>query len=314
MSLFSSAAAGFSARVKKLFNPSRIKTENFVFILHQQWTFLIVIVGLIFSSSNNYLNKDAIVCADDKDTPYFRDFCFLHGGSHVHKAIQGEVSSGTQCASIAKDGDNNDLDRRTRYYIWLPFVFAIVAIVTKIPGILWKNILERNTMENLVAELDQEGANKEVALQRIANMVKGAETSLQAIVYNFGFAFCELLNLGSICVSWILLNSLLNHEFANYGFNVHTHRSFVGNPSLPELELPNNPMCQLFPTEISCSVSTGAISGGSNKENFVCLLPNNLFYQYYFLILWCWWVALVFVTCAALVYRIAQILIPQLGR
>ena len=84
MSLFSSAAAGFSARVKKLFNPSRIKTENFVFILHQQWTFLIVIVGLIFSSSNNYLNKDAIVCADDKDTPYFRDFCFLHGGAHVH--------------------------------------------------------------------------------------------------------------------------------------------------------------------------------------------------------------------------------------
>ena len=53
---------------------------------------------------------------------------------------------------MAKDGDNNDLDRRTSYYIWLPFVFAIVGIVTKIPGILWKNVLERNTMENLVAE------------------------------------------------------------------------------------------------------------------------------------------------------------------
>merc|ERR1712010_138152 len=45
-----------------------------------------------------------------------------------------------------------------------------------------------------------------------------------------------------------------------------------------------------------------------------CLLPNNVFYQYYFLIVWWWWVALIFITCLALVYRLVQILLPQFGR
>ena len=73
-------------------------------------------------------------------------------------------------------------------------------------------------------------------------------------------------------------------------------------------------MCHLFPTEVSCSVKTGGVGGNTNKENILCLLPNNVFYQYYFLIVWWWWVALIFITCLALVYRLVQILLPQFGR
>ena len=133
-------------------------------------------------------------------------------------------------------------------------------------------------------------------------------------IYNFGFAFCEVLNLVVVLVSQSILNSLFNEEYASYGVNVQSYNSFVRNPNLPELTSPANPMCHLFPTEVSCTVKTGGIGGNANKANILCLLPNNVFYQYYFLILWWWWVALIFITCLALVYRLLQILLPNFGR
>ena len=46
----------------------------------------------------------------------------------------------------------------------------------------------------------------------------------------------------------------------------------------------------------------------------LCLLSNNLFNQYYFLILWFCWVSLLTVSALALVYRLAQIFLPDVSR
>merc|ERR1712226_382018 len=208
---------------------------------------------------------------------------------------------------------DQDKVRTTHYYIWLPFILAIIATLTKLPGILWK-ILERGMMKKLVLDMDESGSKTALRFQKV--VLKGKTSSVQAMIYNFGFAFCEVLNLVVILVSQSMLNSLFNNEYASYGVNVQTFRSFVPNPSLPELTnaRPVNPMCHLFPTEVSCTVKTGGVGGNANKENILCLLPNNVFYQYYFLIVWWWWVARIFITCLALVYRLVQILLPQFGR
>jgi hypothetical protein len=292
MSALFGIAENFSDQVKKLFNPSKIQTGNFIFTLHQQWTFVFIIVGLIFASTNNYLNKDAIVCVGENDKPYQREFCFLHGGGHIPKDLQGTISSKTQCASMGEDKVKKGEDRTTSYYIWLPFILATIAIITKLPGILWKNILERKVMEKLVLDMDQDG--KKTA-KRFYKVVKGG-ASLQSAIYNFGFAACELLNLVAILISQGILNWLFNEEYATYGLDVQTYSSKLlsfeeKSKNLPGLNLtePRNPMCSLFPTDISCNVHTGSSAGGTNKDNILCLLPNNLFYQYYFLILWWWW-------------------------
>jgi len=168
-------------------------------------------------------------------------------------------------------------------------------------------------MKKLVEDMDQDG--KKTARRFHKHVLKG-KTSMQTMTYNFGFAFCELLNLVVILVSQSILNSLFNNEFASYGIDVQTYRSFDTDliKSAPERSIPLNPMCHVFPTEVSCSVWTGGIGGNDNKDNTLCLLPNNVFYQYYFLILWWWWVVLTFVACLGLVYRLVQILLPQFGR
>jgi hypothetical protein len=297
-------------QVAKLLKPSEVRIGHIIFDLHQQWTFVIVVVGLIFASSNNYLNGDAIICHGGSD--YINNFCFLHGSSHVPQALQAELSSSSSCIREDEGGEDQDKVRTTHYYIWLPFVLAIIATLTKLPGILWKNILERGIMKKMVTDMNEDGSK---TVHRIHKVVRGAKnSSVQAMIYNFGFAFCEVLNLLVILVSQSMLNSLFNDEYASYGVNVESFRSFVPNENLPELTSPANPMCHLFPTEVSCSVKTGGVGGNANKENILCLLPNNVFYQYYFLIIWWWWVVLIFITCLGLVYRLVQILLPQFGR
>lgn len=303
-------ADSFGGQVKKLFKPSEVRIGNLVFDLHRQWTFVIIIIGLIFSSSNNYLNKDAMICHGGSS--YINNFCFLHGSSHIPRALQAELSSSTSCISKDEGGEDQDKVRTTHYYIWLPFVLAIIAIMTKLPWILWKNVLERGLMKKLVADMDQDGSK--TAKRFLKVVMRGRTNSVPAIVYNFGFFFCEVLNLVVILVSQSILNSLFNDEYASYGVNVQSYNSFVPNPNLPEQPSPANPMCHLFPTEVSCTVKTGGIGGNANKENILCLLPNNVFYQYYFLLLWWWWVVLIFITCLGIVYRIVQILLPQFDR
>jgi hypothetical protein len=301
---------GITRHVKKLFNPSEVRISNFVFTLHQQWTFVIIFIGILFSMGNNYLNKDAIICHGGSD--YVNNFCYLHGSSHVPQALQAELSSSSSCIREDEGGEDQDKVRTTHYYIWLPFVLAIIATLTKLPGILWKNVLERGIMKKMVEDMDKDGSK---TVHRIHKVVRvGKNSSVQAMIYNFGFAFCEVLNLVVILISQSMLNSLFNDEYSSYGVNVQTFRSFVPNENLPELTSPANPMCHLFPTEVSCTVKTGGVGGNTNKENILCLLPNNVFYQYYFLIVWWWWVALIFITCLALVYRLVQILLPQFGR
>ena len=149
-------ADSFGTQVKKLFKPGEILIGNLVFALHHQWSFVIVIVGLIFSTSNNYLNKDAMICHGG--SKYVNNFCFLHGSAHVPKVLQEELSSSSSCVREDEGGEDQDNIRTTHYYIWLPFVLAIVAIITKLPWILWKNILERGLMKKLVADMDQDGS------------------------------------------------------------------------------------------------------------------------------------------------------------
>ena len=49
-------------------------------------------------------------------------------------------------------------------------------------------------------------------------------------------------------------------------------------------------------------------------RNILCLLSNNLFNQYYFLILWYWWVSLLTVSAVGLVYRLAEIISQDVSK
>merc|ERR1719484_241969 len=252
-------------QVTKLFARDKVQTDNFIFHLHRNFTFIIIIIGILFISAQNYLNENAITCASGDD--YVNAFCFLHGAAHIPRGLQGKLSKDSRCTSDEGDTGN----RHTAYYIWLPFILTLCAVITKIPWMIWKNTIERGTMAKFV--MDSE-ADKEEAVQKNGERFYkvAIKESWTAPVYNIGFTFCEILNIAAICLNRHILDLLLNGKFYGYGTEVHEY--FAKRESAPDLI---NPTCNVFPTEVSCSVYIGGINGNPDLTNTICLLSNNVF-------------------------------------
>jgi len=302
-----SVVGGFEKQVKKLFRKKDIKTENFIFNLHSQFNFLIILVGILFITTMNYFNSNAITCLADNS--YVKNFCFLHGTSHIPKALQSKLSpDGSRCTAENYQEEAVKGERTTNYYIWLPFVLTICAIITKLPGLLWKNFFESGQMEKITNDCQAEKSDG----AKIKKVLM--ESTLLINMYNLSFAFSEVLNFLALAINWMIINSLLGGKFSDYGTKAREYLTFTYDKELPGDMGPHNPMCNVFPTEVSCSVASGAVTGGANQDNTLCLLSNNVFNQYYFLIVWWWWVALFAVSALGLVYRLAQLAIPSLGR
>lgn len=296
---------GFDKQLRKTFTKSELKIDNFIFTLHHNVSFVIILVGLLFITGNNYLNTEAITCFGGNS--YVNNYCFLHGTGHLRPPeLADQLSPGKHRCTAVQDPKEEGDERHTHYYIWLPYVLCIIAVLTKLPRVLWRNVFEGNTMEDHKKDLE---ANKNNA--KFYRVVMKGKTSYKAVLYNFSYFFCEILNLLMVVISRAILDSLLNGKFSSYGTDVNQFFTILNDDEHVE-KLPN-PMCNLFPTEVSCSVSYGAPTGGANKINTLCLLQNNVFNQYFFLILWWWYIILITISCIGILYRLIQLSIGQLG-
>ena len=202
-------------------------------------------------------------------------------------------------------------DRQTHYYLWLPFILGICMGLVKIPRIVWKNICERGIMESLVGDGTKMG-------EKIAVRFNKLRKRSVTVQYHVCFAACELANIAILLLCFHIMNSLLNGKFWSYGADVSNYDSTELTSeelkSNPSLEKPN-PMCSLFPKEVACNLCIGSIGGGCNdRSSILCILSNNLFNQYYFLILWFWWIFLLAISILGLIYRAAQMFIPYVSK
>ena len=107
-----------------------------------------------------------------------------------------------------------------------------------------------------------------------------------------------------------MLDTLFGGKFMDFGSKFAAYSR--GGPEKEEEAL--NPLCNLFPSVVSCTVRTGGATGNADLNNILCLLSNNVFNQYYFLIVWYWWVTLLAFSALGFVYRLAGIFLPDLSK
>ena len=289
-------------KLKNLFKRDRVFHDNILFKLHHQVNFFIILAGVVFIFGENYLNGKAIVC--QKGGTYANQYCWLHGTGHIHKDLAKDI---TGLCAMDQDEVTANKDRQTHYYLWLPFVLLICMGLVKLPRVLWKDLGDRGQLAGMVEKKTAE---------KIAARFNKLKRKSQ--MYFMGFVFCEVLNIFATFLCFFILDQLLNGKFWTYGTDVNNY--FSNRPTVneltqnPSLEIPN-PMCGLFPTEVACNFCTGSIGGGcSDRQSILCILSNNIFNQYFFLILWFWWVFLLFLSLLGLLYRAAQFCIPSFGR
>merc|ERR1712106_338680 len=289
-------------KLKKLFAKDSVRLDNTLFKLHHQANFFVILVGVLFIFGENYLNGKAIVCKGGDD--YSNQYCWLHGTGHLHADLAKDITG--LCAMDQQEVTEKN-DRQTHYYLWLPFILGICMGLVKIPRVIWKNLCERGLMASMVER--ETGEKIAARFHKLRN---------KSNIYFLGFVVCELLNILAVICCFSLLDRLLNGKFWSYGLDANnyygtkpTQEELNSNPGLAK----PNPMCSLFPTEVACNLCTGSIGGGCNdKYSILCILSNNLFNQYFFLILWCWWVFLLFTSILGLIYRAAAMTIPAMSQ
>jgi len=290
-----------TAKLKDIFRRDTVLHDNFLFKLHHQANFAIILFGVVFIFGLNYLDGKAIQCFGGKDVPtgpFHEQYCWLHGSGHVPELLRPDAG-GLQCVADQADVSGKEDERHTRYYLWVPFVLVLCLAVIKAPRVLWKEVCERGMIAGAVrerAELTSQPADK------IAERFRKLKTTGGQNRLYLGFIVCELLNIVSVILCSTILHALFGKKFLEYGTEF--------------IEPSNNvdPLCNLFPTVVSCNVWTGGSTGSPDLKNIMCLLSNNLFNQYYFLIIWFWWVILLTLSALGLVYRLAGLFLPAVSR
>lgn len=289
------AAVGLDG-FQKWFKTDKVTIDNWLFRLHHQFSFAILFVGLIFIFVENHMNGKAITCKNDDD--YSNKFCWIHGTGHVAKQLEGVV---TKCITDQTEYTGAKNEPTITYYLWLPFLLVCLMGLAKLSRTLWKS-LEGGLLESIIKSQDKEKVGREfLKKSRERNQVKYR-------AFHIKFFFCELLNVAAVLVSMSICDHLFNGKFWSYGTDVFEYMKkdpdTISTYSLPD------PKCNIFPTEVSCDVKSGAITGTADSKNLLCILSNNIFNQHYFFFVWIWWVVLLAISGIALVFRVARIAIP----
>jgi len=278
-------------KLNDLFRRDTVLHDNFLFKLHHQANFAVILFGVAFIFGMNYLNGNAIECKGGGG--FEKQYCWLHGSGHIDSKLH---PTEIKCKADQSQTD----ERHTRYYLWVPFVLVLCLAVIKAPRVLWKELCERGMIAGAVGGSDGQPADK--ISQRFKKLKR------KAIKFHWAFFVCEVLNIVSVIICFTMLDTLFGGHFMDYGLKF---AAYTGTENEEEAV---NPLCNLFPTVVSCNVRTGGATGNADLNNILCLLSNNLFNQYYFLILWHWWVALLTVSTLGLVYRLAQIFSPGVSK
>jgi len=287
-------------KLKDLFRGDKVLHDNFLFKLHHQANFAIILFGVAFIFGMNYLNGNAIECKGKDVGDFEKQYCWLHGAGHINpnlhptqdikcKADQNEMTS-----EFKKD------ERHSHYYLWVPFVLALCLAVIKAPRVLWKEVCERGMIAGAVGGEDGQPAEK--IAERFRKLRR------KAIRFHWAFFFCEVLNIVSVIACFTILDTLFGGNFMDYGSKYSAYTSSENKAD------DVNPLCNLFPSVVSCTLLIGGATGNPDQTSILCLLSNNLFNQYYFLIVWYWWVALLSVSALGLVYRLAGIISPDVSK
>jgi len=283
----------------KWFRGDDLTIDNPLFRLHHQATTFIVMFGLLFIFLENHLDGRAIICQGGDN--YARSYCWIHGTAYVRDHLQGKA---TGCFVDQSKLESEADAPVTAYYLWLPFLLTFCFGFAKMPRSLWRRMLEGGMLKDIIGNGEAESiANNFCKFQRRNGR------------YHFYFGFCEFLNLVMVVFSMFVTDALLLNKFFGYGQDVFNYiwseKEYHPGTGKP---ITHDPMCELFPTEVSCYINIGATTGAIDRSNYLCILNNNIFNQKYFLALWMWWMFLIVVSVVGLIFRFARMMIPDLSR
>jgi hypothetical protein len=151
-------------------------------------------------------------------------------------------------------------------------MLVINAIVFGLPHQIWKH-LEGGLIKNFYV-MEANSAIISAQPKELRALVDRFTTYFRSLLgqnnkYFMMFSICEILNLVAVTVNFVINDKFLDGNFKSYGPDVlkyHSLSSYDQNRTI-------NPMCDAFPTKVSCVLANVGLTG---KEQV--LQPCILYY------------------------------------
>lgn len=273
----------------------------FLFVLHPQMctkvSFIILIGASLVVTSRQYIG-DPIDCIVESIPLNIMDtYCWFHSTYTLTNRLIGLAGRDIVQPGVASEYDGNDTIKYHTYYQWVCFVLFFQAMASHLPRYIWKSfeggrisVLSDKLKAPLIDEMTKDKRKSAVIIYIKDNL------KMQSF-YAYRFFLCEFLNviiaIGQFCVT----NWFLGSNFLTYGMDVvlamDSDHSHVGDP-----------MNRLFPKMTKCTFFKYGPSGSIQKFDGLCVLSVNNINEKIYLFLWFWFIAMIFVSIVAFIYRI----------
>merc|ERR1712049_15842 len=210
--------------------------------------------------------------------------------------------------AISSNGDDdNETDVRTMYYQWVVFALVMSAILFRLPAWIW-SMLEGGVMasfynsnKSLDVLREDEDTLRHLA-EKEARVFRKLQGKWTTKTYYLKFLVCQCLALLVLYLNFYGTDQFLDKKFITYGIKVvEYHRNNTGKL---------NPMCNTFPTRVSCQFDPTGTGGSTESKNGYCLLTQNIINEKIYLALWFWFVAMFAIMIFQLIWEVCFLTLP----
>jgi len=289
-----------------------IDIDTWVFKFYSRVTVGLFWVAAAISVADSFIgNKIECKNSDDYDTNY----CYLHGVAHLQPSGISSEISGADCFSAVNVGD----PKISNYYIWISLVLFLCGSAFAIPNELWKHfeggvLKQFEGLKSIELEDEKEKEKRKKAVSQF-NRLSNNFTNR----YFYTFVLFELVYFILGIVTFNLIDVFLDGKFQSYGSDAFAYLSGDSEPTSitdtkdkSTYEVTVNPMCNVFPTVVSCTIKTfSVVKGAADTKNNICILGRNILNQQIFLVLWVWFMILFSATVCQIIYRLITLCVPS---
>merc|ERR1712012_1213968 len=249
--------------------------DNWTFKLFYKGSSVICMLGATVGIATQYFG-DPISCEfQGINSDLAQDYCWIHGTSYIPPQYQPHMKCIVELEGVESVDDAPD----TSYYQWVTFIMAIHAGIFYAPYYIW-SILENG----LIASFGTDGKTTVM----IAEEQK----------YDDGVVI-EAVVERNTKYRWFGLGVV---EYYSWSFRDRQNRDLMLR----------NPLCAVFPTEVSCNIPNVGAAGNEQAHNGLCVLTQNIINEKIYLFLWFWFMFLFTVSIFFVFYRICTLFFEKL--
>jgi len=298
------------------FKLDEIDIDNWMFKLYYRASALLCMTGATVGIATQYFG-DPISCEfQGINSDLAQDFCWIHGTSYIPPQYQPHLKCIVELEGVESEDDAPD----TAYYQWVTFFMAIQAGAFYAPYYIW-SILEGGLMASfgtdgkspvMIAE-DMKYDDGVVMEAVVEKFVKYFKSILHHNSWYFGyFILCESLNFFSLIFQFYIVDIFLNNKFRWFGWEVVEYYSWSFRDRQNRDLMLRNPLCAVFPTEVSCNIPNVGAAGNEQAHNGLCVLTQNIINEKMYLAMWFWFVFMIIIQTFHTFYRVSTLFFDKL--